>query len=306
MNPISRRNFLKTSLQTSVAFPSLGFLGNVAQAIEPIKRTGAARFRVSLVAYSFRNSFNAKDAVKKIDLFQFIDFAAENNFDAVEITQYYFPKEVTTDYLIKLRRHAFLRGVAISGSGVGNNFALPKGEKLDEQIRKVKKGIDYAAILGAPYVRVFSGAVKDLDLAEAQKSCVAALEECAEYAGQKGIFLGLENDQGMTTTVEGTLALIKAANSKWLGSNLDTGNFHATEDVYGDLVKLAPYAINVHFKTQIHPKGKEPQPMDIARIFKILRDVNYQGYVAVEYEAKEDPFTAIPVFVKKLRETMAS
>jgi sugar phosphate isomerase/epimerase len=302
---ISRRNFLKTSAQTGLAAVGFGFLQNNLPAIEPIKRAGTSRFRVSLVAYSFRNFFNAKDAAKKIDLFQFIDFAAKNGSDAVEVTQYYFPKEVTAEYLAQLRRHAFLRGVAISGTGVGNNFALPKGEKLDEQIRNVKMRIDYAVALGAPYVRVFSGAAKELPEVEARKSCVAALEECADYAGQKGIFIGLENDQGMTTTVEGTLAIIEAVKSKWLGSNLDTGNFHATDDVYGDLVKLAPYAINVHFKSQVHPRGKEPQPMDFARIFKILRDVNYQGYVALEYEGKDDPWTTVPTMLKRLKKFAA-
>jgi sugar phosphate isomerase/epimerase len=298
---ISRRNFFSKSTRAGIALVGAGFFGKNAFAIDPIERTGSPRFRVSLVAYSFREFFNSKDPAKKIDLFQFIDFAAKNGSDGVELTQYYFPKEVTPDYLAKLRRHAFLSGVAISGTSVGNNFALPKGEKLDEQIRNVKTRIDYAAVLGAPYVRVFTGGAKGLPEAEARKSCVAALEECADYAGQKGIFLGLENDQGLTTTVEGTLAILEAVKSKWLGSNLDTGNFRASDDVYGDLVKLAPYAINVHFKSQIHPRNKEPQPMDFARIFKILRNVNYQGYVALEYEAKEDPWKNVPIFLKRLK-----
>ncbi len=278
-------------------------LPNWAHAINPIKRDGKPRFRLSLVAYSFRESFNSKDAAKKLDLFKFVDFASEHGCDGVEITQYYFPKDVTDEYLAQLRQHCFLRGVTVSGTGVGNSFALPKGEKLDEQIRAAKKRIDYAAILGAPYVRLFSGGNKDKDLSEADalKSVVGALEECAEYAGKKGIFIGLENDQGMTTTVEGTLAIIKAVNSKWFGSNLDTGNFHETDDVYADLVKLAPYAINVHFKSEVHPKPNPGQPVDMKRILQILSDVNYQGYLALEYAAKEDPWTAVPRLLAQVK-----
>ncbi|MDB6028380.1 MAG: Xylose isomerase protein barrel [Verrucomicrobiales bacterium] len=275
------------------------------RAIEPIKRSGPPRFHLSLVAYSFRDLFNSKDATKRIDLFQFIDFAAEHGFDGVELTQYYFPKEVTAEYLAQLRSHAFLRGVTISGTGTGSRFAMPRGEKFDEQLRDARKRIDYAAAIGAPFVRMFSGGVaKDFNKADALKNCIAGLEECADYAGQKGIFIGLENDQGMTTTVEGTLEIIQGVKSKWLAANLDTGNFHETTDVYGDLVKLAPYAINVHFKSQIHPKGKDARPMDIQRVLKILRNVNYQGFLAVEYEGKDEPLKAAPALGKKIRKEM--
>ncbi len=305
MKPLSRRNFLKNTALTGLAGAGVGLIGQSLRAIEPIKRSGPARFRLSVVAYSFREFFNSKDAAKKIDLFNFIDFASENGFDGAEVTQYYFPKEVTPEYLAKLRSHAFLRGVAISGTATGNRFAMPRGPKFDEQLVDAKKRIDYAAAIGAPYVRMFSGGQpKEMTKEEALKNCIAGLEECAEYAGKKGIYIGLENDQGMTTTVEGTLEIIKGVNSKWLGSNLDTGNFHATDDVYGDLVKLAPYAINVHFKSQIHPQGKDPQAMDVARILQILSDVSYQGYLGIEYEAKEDPFKAIPELAKKIRASM--
>ena len=305
MNPISRRRFLRNTAFTGLVGAGASVLSPLSRAIEPIKRSGPARFRLSVVAYSFREFFNAKDVSKKIDLFQFLDFASENGFEGVEVTQYYFPKEVTPEYLAKLRSHAFLRGIAISGTSTGNRFAMPRGPKFDEQLADAKKRIDYAAAIGAPFVRMFSGGIaKDFNHDDALKNCIAGLEECADYAGKKGIYIGLENDQGMTTTVEGTLEIIKGVNSKWLGSNLDTGNFHETTDVYGDLVKLAPYAINVHFKSQIHPKGKEPQPMDVARILQILTDVNYQGYLGIEYEAKDDPFKAIPELAKKIRASM--
>src|ERR1041385_2774461 len=187
-NTLNRRGFLKSTCQAGVALAGFGALTSLsAGAIEPIKRAGPARFRVSLVAYSFRESFTAKDPAKKLDLFRFVDFAAEHGCDGVELTQYYLPADVTADYLAKLRRHLFLRGVAASGSGVGCRFAVPKGEKLDAQIRDAKKRIDYAVALGAPFVRVFSGGTpKDLDT-ELFAHCVAGLEECADYAGQKGI-----------------------------------------------------------------------------------------------------------------------
>ena len=82
--------------------------------------------------------------------------------------------------------------------------------------------------------------------------------------------------------------------------NLDTGNFHSA-DPYADLAKLAPYAVNVQVKTEISRGGKPKEEADLARIVNILREARYSGYVVLEYEAAEDPMTAIPRHIKTLR-----
>ena len=38
------------------------------------------------------------------------------------------------------------------------------------------------------------------------------------------------------------------------------------------------------------------------RLVGILKKANYRGYVVLEYEAKEDPFTAVPRHLKELRQ----
>jgi len=303
---LSRRGFFKASAQTGLALTGLGLLENFTQAIEPIKREGKPRFLLSLAAYSFREFFNAKDPAQKIDLFRFIDFCAGQGLPGTELTSYYFPAPVTDEYLLKIRRHCFLRGIAVSGTACGNNFALPKGDKLTEQINSVKKWIDHAAVMGAPHIRVFAGAAaKGLTDAEARKMCISSLEEVCDYAGTKGIFLGLENHGGIVAEADGILEIVKAVKSPWLGINLDTGNFH-TADPYGDLAKIAPYAVNVQVKAEIKKKdATEKEPVDLKRVFKILREVNYQGYVALEYEAKPDPWTEIPMLLKRIKKFAA-
>src|SRR5207302_1732893 len=86
--------------------------------------------------------------------------------------------------------------------------------------------------------------------------------------------------------------------------NLDTGNFR-TEDPYAGLVQCAPYAVNVQIKAEIQPAGApQPMPADLPRVVKILQDANYQGWVALEYEAKEDPYKAVPGLLGTLRGLM--
>lgn len=310
MNPITRRHFLQTTAATLLAAPA-------ARAIEPLGRTGKARLQLSLAAYSFREFFAGelqRGAGKKgpapgasMDMFKFLDFCAEHGCDGAELTSYFFPKALSADYLVQVRRHAFLKGVAVSGTAIGNNFSHPKGEKRDAEIALTKQWIDRAAVLGAPHIRVFAGQTKELDREAADKLVVAALEECSDYAGQKGIFLGIENHDAIGSA-EHLLKLIKPVNSRWLGVNLDSGNFR-TADPYKDFAEIAPYAVNVQLKTEINPVGaatKGPQPADLPRFVKLLRAAHYQGFVALEFEGKEDPFKAVPPVLERMKELFAA
>ena len=302
MIPFSRRRFLAltglSALATQRAF-----------SVEPIVRSAPARFPLSLAAYSFREHFQQMRGKPvpggKLDMAGFIDYCATQRCAGAELTSYFFPVEPTVEYLREIRRHAFLRGVAISGTSVGNNFALPNGPERDAEIADVKKWIERAAVLGAPHIRVFAGAAKGIDPAEARKLCISALEECADYAGQRGIFLGLENHGGIVAEPAGMLEILKAVRSKWLGVNLDTGNFHGA-DPYAELAQCAPFAVNVQVKVEIKRAGAKAEPADLPRLARILRDVNYQGWVVLEYEAKEDPWNAVPHWLAQLGEVLGA
>ena len=306
-NQITRRRFLDTSFRSglSLAGASL-WLPIAGRAVEPIKRPGQPRFQSSLAAYSFRQFFTHTDPAKRITLEDFVDFCADHGCAGTELTSYYFPDGFGTDYLIKLKRHAFLRGVGISGSAVGNNFALPKGSQRDDQIALVKKWVDHCAVLGAPHIRVFAGPAGDGDVTTAKKLCIEALEECGDYAGRHGIFLGLENHGGIVAAPDDLIEIVRAVKCPWIGINLDTGNFH-TDDPYADLAKCAAYAVNVQIKVEIRRRGQQSNEIsDLPRLVRILRDANYQGYVALEYEAKEDPWKAVPEWLKKMQAAFAA
>jgi sugar phosphate isomerase/epimerase len=232
-----------------------------------------------------------QSSTNQLDMFQFVDYCAEHGCHGAEVTSYYFPEKITNDYLIKLKRHAFLRGVEISGTAVGNDFTHPSGNERDQQIASVKTWIDRAFVLGTPHVRVFAGSAKDISKEEAKTRCLSAIEECADYAGNKA-FLGLENHGGIVAEADVLLAIVRAVKSPWLGINLDTGNFH-TDDPYNDIAKCAPYAVNVQLKGEVQKRGAKQEPADLRRLVKILREANYQGYVALEYESAEDPWKAV-------------
>jgi sugar phosphate isomerase/epimerase len=298
--PLNRRNFLQWGVLAGTASTSAIGLQTRVDAVEPPTRPGSPKLRLALAAYSFRDQFKAPkgapEATKpEMDMFRFIDYCAEHGCDGAELTSYYFADPLPENYLTKVRRHAHIRGISISGSAVGNTFTHPHGPQRDKEIAHVKTWIDRASLFGAPHIRVFAGnAQKNQSRAEAVAQCVAALDECAEYAGHKGIFLGIENHGGIVSTADELLEVVRASKSPWVGINLDIGNFHSA-DPYDELARCAPYAVNVQYKGEIRRKGAAAsEPTDVSRVVKLLRNANYQGWVALEYEMKESPWTGVP------------
>ena len=162
--------------------------------------------------------------------------------------------------------------------------------------------------MGAPHIRVFAGPQpKDLTEEQAVANCIEAYQDCLDYAGRKGVFLGLENHDGIVAEPENRIKIVQAAKSPWAGINLDSGNFHA-EDPYADLAKIAPYAVNVQLKMEVSRKGAkkgEGEPSDVKRVLRILRDANYQRWFTLEFEMKQDPFFKVPEICAMLRPLLA-
>ena len=297
----SRRQFLQTSF---VAGSGLVLGSGSAMGIEPVRRTGKSHLRLSIAAYSYRQylALNPKPKMP-MTLFDFIDRAAALELDAVEFTAYYFP-ETTPEYLANLKGHCTRAGLDVSGTAVGNNFCRTDPAKLKDEVAKVKKWVEISSYLGAKTMRVFAGNVEKGDTEEkTRQRCIQALQEACDYAGKYGVFLALENHGGITTTIEQMLTLVQAVKHDWFGVNWDTGNFRSP-DPYADLAKLAPYAVTVQIKTEIQRTGKNKEDADLQRLIAILRSAGYRGYVALEYEAAEDPLSAIPRHVETLKKLM--
>jgi sugar phosphate isomerase/epimerase len=234
-------------------------------------------------------------------LFDFVDDCAKFGLEGTELTSYYFPSDVTSDYLRRLKGHCFRLGLDVSGTAVGNDFGHPEGPERDEQLQRVKRWVDHAELLGAPVIRIFAGhAHGDASPEELHRRIVSGIEECCQYAGEHGVYLALENHGGPTATGDGLLALVRDVQSPWFGVNLDTGNFQG-DDVYGDLQRAAPYAINVQVKVSISNGGGGRQPTDHRRLAELLQLAHYRGYIALEFEEAGDPRSECPRHLDAIR-----
>jgi sugar phosphate isomerase/epimerase len=273
-----------------------------ARAIDPIGRTRPSHLKLSLAAYSLRQYLDFKNPT--MDMFGFVDFAADQALDGVEPTTYWVPENVDGKYMARLQQYAFLRGLDISGSAIRNDFCVASGSKLEEEVRQVRRWIKLCSAMGAPVIRIFGGNVpRGADEQAVAAQVIATIESLLPDAVEHGVTLALENHGGITATPKQLLHLVKSVNAPQggFGVNLDTGNFHG-EDPYAEVAELAPYAVNVQVKTEITRKGGKEEPADLARIVSILREAKYSGYVVLEYEADEDPMEAIPRHLRELRQ----
>jgi sugar phosphate isomerase/epimerase len=296
----SRRTFLTGTAAAAVATA----LPAPASAMDPVKRAGPARLRIGLAAYSMRQYLQAKPGTPRaMDLLGFVDWAATLDTDAVELTSYFFPEQVTRTYLNELKRRCHVNGLDISGGAIRNNFTLPPGPELERWFTHLDVWLDHYAALGAPVIRVFAG-VPPKEVSEEQgiRNAIANLRRACDMAATRGVILGLENHDYLTN-IDRMLPIVKAVDSPWFGVNLDSGNVDRA-DFYGELGKIVPFALNVQLKVEAGPAPKVAT--DTPRIVKLLRDAGYRGYIVLEYESKPEPYDAIPRHLAEMRAAIDS
>ena len=299
MIPTDRRQFLRVALAAGSG-AALSF--RETQAIEPIKRSGKSHLRLSIAGYSYRKYLDLKK--KEMTYDDFIDTAAAMGTDAVELTQYYFP-ETTPEYLASLKGRATRLGLDVSGTAIGNIFSLHRpGQAQGRRSTWSKSGSNTPRGWAA---RPSASSPATWRRATPRKRPAAAasrrFRSRCDHAGKYGIYLALENHGGIVATIDQMLAVVKAVKHDWFGVNFDTGNFHSP-DPYADLTKLAPYAVVCQIKTEIQRTGMKKEQADLKRLTDILRDADFRGYVALEYEARGSPKTGVPNAIEKLKKLM--
>jgi sugar phosphate isomerase/epimerase len=247
------------------------------------------------VAYSFRKEFEAK----KMTYEALIRSVSEWGLDGIDTTVYWFP-DTSDRYLASLRRTAYKHGVSLYSVAVRARLSQPTPELQSAEVENVKKWVDVAQKVGAGHVRVFGGAIpKGATEAQAIGWAVEVLKRSAEYAGSKGVLIGVEDDGGLTTTAEPTVAIVKQTDSPYVGINLDTGNF--PRNGYSQVALCMPYALNVHFKVNIGNAEGQKEKADWDRLVGMFAKAGYKGYISLEYEEKESADIAVPRLAAELR-----
>lgn len=266
----------------------------------PASAAGKSRLRSAICAYSFRDPL----AAKTMTYGDIVHLAVDLGVDGLDLTVYWFPNQ-SDSFLLPLRRLAYKSGVEIYSISIRTNMCQPTPELRQKEVAQISSWIDVAGKLGAGHIRVFGGTVpKGSTEDEAAGWAAEVLARAAEYAGKMGIILGLENHGGITERADRIIQIVKKVDSPWVGINLDTGNFR--EKAYQQVQQIVPYAVNVQLKTEVRGDSGQTEPSDWARFLNMLSSGGYRGYVALEYEEKPDPRTAVPPLIRKLQGLLKS
>lgn len=316
-NISTRRTFLRLAALTPLAAATSTY----GQA--PLKRTGGPMLKPTLNAYSFLERFNEnmKDASQGLDLFGVVDFCAQHNIEAVDLTGYFFPgyPQVPADsYVNRMKRYTHDRGIVISGTGVRNDFATADKAVREAGVQLTKAWIEAAARLGAPVIRVFAGPqqpFKDWQTAagnakreEVEGWMADALRACAQHGEKFGVIVAVQNHGDFLNSGPEHLSLLKRVAHPWCGPLVDTGKY-LTDDPYADIAMMAPHAVNWQIKETLGSSLKSP-PTDFKKLAKIIHDGGYRGFLPIETLAmgRKDynPFVEVEKVLMALREAIAA
>jgi len=283
---MNRRHFLS----------GIAAAAGAARAAAPEALASRARFRTAICAYSFRDALKA-GAMTYDDL---VRLAVETGVDGLDLTVYWFPN-TTDSFLLPLRRLAYRMGVDIYSISVRTDLCRPTAELRERELGEIRQWVDAAQKLGATHIRVFGGTVpKSVAEDQAAGWVVEILRRASEYCGQRGVILGLENHGGITERAARILDIVKRVDSPWVGINLDTGNFR--DRVFEQIEMCLPHAVNTQVKTEMRREDGSRGSSDWDHIFALFARHGYKGYMAIEYEAAEDPRVAVPRACQRLRE----
>lgn len=258
------------------------------------------RLKTAICAYSFRAAL----ATGELTYLDLVDMAVENDVDGLDSTVYWFPADDLPSFLAAYRRKAYLAGVDLPSIAIRSDLCRADRGVQDREVAWLRHWTDVSHRLGASHIRVFGGRVPDGAGEDEAAGWVAEiLKRAADYAAGRGVVLGLENHGGITSRAERILQIVQAVDHPNVGINLDTGNFRS--EPYRQIELCLPHAVNSQFKVQIRNAAGEHIDSDWGRIVAMFAKAGYRGYMALEYEAREDPFSAVPRHLARLKELAA-
>lgn len=307
---MQRRDFIQSSLIAG------GLSGIPSSQAIPAKPSLQPSIKLSVSSYSYWHFKGDKFPIEKV-----IDDAASLGLEGIDVLHRQMESEDNA-YLQKLKKHAFVNGIAMTCLSIHQGFITPDKEELKKHVDHTNNCIELAYKMGIPCLRLNTGrwnTIKSFDDLmknrgiepilpgytedDGYKWCVDGIQQCLKKAEECGVLLALENHWGLGSTPEGMIRIQDTVNSQWLGLLMDTGNF--LEDPYDKLKMIAPRASFVQAKTYYGGGEWYSLELDYDRIVKILKDVNYHGYISIEFEGKEDAKSGVRKSVELLRKALA-
>ena len=301
-NKFNRRTFTKTIAMAGIGSAALPVMNTGIKAAQPASQS---RLKVSLMAYSFSKQLTAGT----MTLENVLEYCARTGFEGADLTGYFFPGYPAAppdDFVYNLKKKAFRLGVGISGMGIRTDFTLPDAEKRAGEKKVAKDWVLVAEKIGSPSVRIFTG--KNLEgnqsWDEKAKWMADDIRECAEFGKKHGVMIAIQNQNDFLKTTSEIIKLLKMIDHDWAGALIDNGSVR-TADPYGDIAKIAKYAISWQLKELMWINDKQVDT-DFRKIVSIVKESGYSGYLPIETLGEGDMVVKAENHMKKVRDGINS
>lgn len=283
--------------------------------------------KISVSTYSFARMMERGE----ITQLGCIEKAKELGFDAVEIESIR-PHDDSSEveYAYQLAKEAKRLEMPLSNLTFGADFLYGSEGNLEKEIERVKTLVDIAEILGVPSIR--HDATRGYDsrtrnqrgFDEALPILIEGCRAVTEYAAAKGIRTTVENHGTFCQDSRRVEKLVTGVAHPNFGLLVDMGNFLCVdEDPVEAISRTAPYVYYAHAKDFHVKSGMGPNPgkgffksrggnylrgaivghgnVPVLQCINILKQVGYDGYIAIEFEGMEDPIKGLEVGLENLR-----
>ena len=251
---------------------------------------------------------------RTMTVFDWIGMAADLPIDGLEMYDGFF---ISLDeaYIDKVREAIGRRGLVMPMLCCSPDFTRPDADERRREVEREKTMIEVTARLGGGFCRVLSGQRRpEVSRAQGTSWVVACIRELLEVAEKNRVVLAIENHYKDNYWAHPEFAqhrdvfleIVNRIDSPWFGVQYDPSNaIVAGEDPIELLECVKPRVVTMHASDRFLKPGHTLEELrrmedsvgyasilshgvtgqglnDYPRIFRILREAGYQGWISIE------------------------
>lgn len=254
--------------------------------------------------------------------YKMIDTAVEYGLPAVEGFSHMELAEPDIEAAKHIRAYADKRGITFCCFSVFSDIVQ---EDATEQIERLKRFADVAAVLGSPFLHhtvITSNdpqILKEPMYQQLFDRGIAGIREIYDHAASKGVRAVYEDQAFILNGVDGIARLLDAVDRD-IGLVADFGNIHqADESILPFIRRFADRIVHVHLKDMKPANADSPGALltrqgnwiteveigqgvvNFQQAFSLLQSIGYDGYYALEYSAPQDDSPAVADALQHIR-----
>lgn len=240
--------------------------------------------------------------LREYELSEAVNIAAEIGYEGIEIfgVERHLPAATPMEKIYRLA--AQMRNVGIEAVTLRTDlggFSQKSDDQCLEEVEVFRRYLDMAEELECELIGVRPGGPPVPAAAREDHRDRAAhyLRACCDLALSRDIAVVLQNNFGLSATVDSALDLIARVDMPNLGVNYDPGNLYRMDRYYGieALARFGERVWNVQVKDCYHDETTDDYRLllgegevDYRSIFTRLQENEYDGHVSAECHREPD------------------